>query len=152
MATVRLKKELQDLMKQPPANCSAGVVEDDITHWRATIMGPSDSPYVGGVFTLNIHFPPDYPFKPPKCNFETKIYHPNINEAGSICVDILRDNWSPALTIEKVLISICSLLTDPNPDDPLAPEVAKEYVENKEKYENTAKSWTAIYATGLSEF
>lgn len=60
-----------------------------------------DSPYSGGVFFLDIHFPTDYPFKPPKVNFTTRIYHPNINSNGSICLDILRDQWSPALTISK---------------------------------------------------
>lgn len=71
----------------------------------------SDSPYSGGVFFLSITFPTDYPFKPPKVSFSTKIYHPNINANGSICLDILRDQWSPALTISKVLLSICSMLT-----------------------------------------
>jgi hypothetical protein len=61
----------------------------------------NDSPYFGGVFFLEIHFPTDYPFKPPKVNFKTRIYHPNINSNGSICLDILRDQWSPALTISK---------------------------------------------------
>lgn len=70
-------------------------------HWQATIMGPGESPYTGGVFFLAIHFPTDYPFKPPKVNFTTRIYHPNINSNGSICLDILRDQWSPALTISK---------------------------------------------------
>src|ERR1700733_16283768 len=72
-----------------------------VYHWQATIMGPPDSPYTGGVFFLLIHFPIDYPFKPPKVNFTTRIYHPNINSNGSICLDILRDQWSPALTISK---------------------------------------------------
>jgi hypothetical protein len=66
-----------------------------------TISAQSDSPYSGGVFFLAIHFPTDYPFKPPKVNFTTRIYHPNINSNGSICLDILRDQWSPALTISK---------------------------------------------------
>jgi ubiquitin-conjugating enzyme E2 D/E len=109
----------QDLKKDPPANCSAGPQGDDLFHWQATIMGPPDSPYSGGVFFVNIHFPPDYPFKPPKVSFHTKVYHPNVNSQGSICLDILKDQWSPALTISKVLLSISSLLTDPNPDDPL---------------------------------
>merc|ERR1711885_85713 len=93
--------------------------------------GPDDSPYVGGIFFLNIHFPTDYPFKPPKINFTTRIYHPNINSNGAICLDILKDQWSPALTISKVLLSICSLLTDPNPDDPLVPEIAHIYKTDK---------------------
>ena len=87
--------------------------------FQATILGPTDSPFEGGVFFLNIHFPTDYPFKPPKFAFTTRIYHPNINSNGAICLDILRSQWSPALTVAKVLLSICSLLCDPNPDDPL---------------------------------
>jgi hypothetical protein len=76
-----------------------------ITHLQlqATIMGPGDSPYSGGVFFVMIQFPPDYPFKPPKVQFQTKVYHPNVNSQGSICLDILKEQWSPALTISKVL-------------------------------------------------
>ncbi len=128
-------------------------------------MGPGDSPYSGGVFFLAIHFPTDYPFKPPKVNFTTRIYHPNINSNGSICLDILRDQWSPALTISKgeckhevrdnmnlltslvlVLLSICSMLTDPNPDDPLVPEIAHVYKTDRSRYEATAREWTRKYA------
>ncbi|XP_054582923.1 ubiquitin-conjugating enzyme E2 D3 isoform X5 [Eptesicus fuscus] len=114
MALKRINKELSDLARDPPAQCSAGPVGDDkffvlilVFHWQATIMGPhiffpqNDSPYQGGVFFLTIHFPTDYPFKPPKVAFTTRIYHPNINSNGSICLDILRSQWSPALTISK---------------------------------------------------
>ncbi|KAK8560896.1 hypothetical protein V6N13_026331 [Hibiscus sabdariffa] len=111
-------------------------------------MGPPDSPYAGGVFLVSIHFPPDYPFKPPKVSFRTKVFHPNINSNGSICLDILKEQWSPALTISKVLLSICSLLTDPNPDDPLVPEIAHMYKTDKNKYETTARSWTQNLAHG----
>lgn len=127
MALKRIQRELQELGRDPPANCSAGPVGDDLFHWQATIMGPEDSPYSGGVYFLDIHFPADYPFKPPKVSFTTKIYHCNINSNGGICLDILKDQWSPALTISKVLLSICSLLTDPNPDDPLVPEIAQVF-------------------------
>lgn len=90
-----------NLSRDPPSSCSAGPVGDDLYHWQASIMGPPDSPYAGGVFFLSIHFPTDYPFKPPKVAFTTKIYHPNINGNGNICLDILKDQWSPALTISR---------------------------------------------------
>ena len=146
MALKRIQKELVDFNKDPPVSISAGPVNDDLFHWQATIMGPPDSPYQGGVFFLNVHFPTDYPFKPPKCTFTTKIYHPNINGNGSICLDILKDQWSPALTISKVLLSIESLFTDPNPDDPLVPEIANVYKTDRARYEATAKEWTQKYA------
>ncbi|KAF4380475.1 hypothetical protein F8388_024768 [Cannabis sativa] len=148
MASKRILKELKDLQKDPPTSCSAGPVAEDMFHWQATIMGPPDSPYAGGVFLVTIHFPPDYPFKPPKVAFRTKVFHPNINSNGSICLDILKEQWSPALTISKVLLSICSLLTDPNPDDPLVPEIAHMYKTDRSKYETTARSWTQKYAMG----
>ncbi|KAJ3117910.1 Ubiquitin-conjugating enzyme E2 4 [Physocladia obscura] len=138
--------ELQDLGRDPPSSCSAGPQGEDLFHWQATIMGPSDSPYSGGVFFLSITFPTDYPFKPPKVAFTTRIYHPNINSNGSICLDILRDQWSPALTISKVLLSICSMLTDPNPDDPLVPEIAHVYKTDRPRYEAAAREWTRKYA------
>jgi len=148
MALKRINKELQDLGRDPPAQCSAGPVdENDYFHWTASIMGPPDSPYEGGVFFLDLTFPTDYPFKPPKINFTTKIYHPNINSNGSICLDILRTQWSPALTVSKVLLSICSLLTDPNPDDPLVPDIAKTFKTNKKAYEQAARNWTHKYAS-----
>ena len=147
MALKRITKELNDIQKDPPTNCSAGPVsQEDMFSWSATIMGPGDSSYQGGVFFLSIKFPSDYPFKPPKITFQTRIYHPNINSNGSICLDILKDQWSPALTISKVLLSISSLLTDPNPDDPFVPEIANLYKSDKKAYEKNAKEWTKKYA------
>ncbi|KAL3774598.1 hypothetical protein ACHAW5_008402 [Stephanodiscus triporus] len=146
MSLKRINKELIDLGKDPPANCSAGPVGDDMFHWQATIMGPDESPYAGGVFFLDIHFPADYPFKPPKVHFTTRIYHCNINSNGGICLDILKDQWSPALTISKVLLSICSLLTDPNPDDPLVPDIAQLLKTDRARHDSTAREWTSKYA------
>lgn len=135
------------MQKDPPGGCSCGPeTESNLYKWSGVIMGPGDSPFAGGVFKLSIHFPSDYPFKPPKVNFDTRIYHPNVNSSGVICLDILKDQWSPALTISKVLLSILSLLTDPNPDDPLWPEVAHQYKTNRLAYDLTAREWTSLYA------
>ncbi|KAJ3355278.1 ubiquitin-conjugating enzyme E2 E1 [Allomyces macrogynus ATCC 38327] len=146
-ATKRIQKELAEIIASPPPNCSAGPKGDNIHEWIATILGPEGSPYAGGVFFLDIAFPPEYPFKPPKVSFKTRIYHCNINSTGGICLDILKDNWSPALTISKVLLSISSLLTDANPDDPLVGDIAKQYKENRDEHDRTAREWTKRYAS-----
>eukprot|EP00008_Paramoeba_atlantica_P008045 CAMPEP_0201497998 /NCGR_PEP_ID=MMETSP0151_2-20130828/68761_1 /ASSEMBLY_ACC=CAM_ASM_000257 /TAXON_ID=200890 /ORGANISM="Paramoeba atlantica, Strain 621/1 / CCAP 1560/9" /LENGTH=142 /DNA_ID=CAMNT_0047889207 /DNA_START=30 /DNA_END=455 /DNA_ORIENTATION=+ len=142
MALKRIQREYADLQKDPPANTSAGPVsESDMMNWKATIIGPEGTPYAGGLFFLNIHFPSDYPFKPPRVSFVTKIFHPNINSSGGICLDILKEQWSPALTIGKVLLSICALLTDANPDDPLVGDIAMLYKKDRAKFNDTAKAW-----------
>ena len=133
--------------RDPPTNCSAGPKGDDLFHWKATILGPEKTPFQGGIFFLDIFYPTDYPFKPAKFRFTTKLYHPNINSDGGICLDILKEQWSPALTTSKVLLSICSLLCDPNPDDPLVPEIANLYKKDKNKYNQKAREWTQLYAT-----
>lgn len=146
MSKRRLMIEAKEMINDPPANCSAGPKDNDLYSWEAFIVGPQDSPYSGGIFVLKIEIPPDYPFKAPKVRFITPIYHPNINEQGQICIDILKDQWAPSLTIPKVLLSITSLLTDANPKDPLAPAVAKVYVENRDKFNRIAAEWTRKYA------
>jgi ubiquitin-conjugating enzyme E2 D/E len=149
MALRRLQREHTELLKDPPANCTAGpATETDFFTWSGMIFGPADSPFAGGVFRLTIRFPSDYPFKPPIVTFNTKIYHPNINAAGGICLDILKTQWSPALTISKVLLSILSLLTDANPADPLMPDIANVYVRDRATYDATARQWTRLYASG----
>ena len=144
----RIKKELTDINSDSSENCSGGPIDDDIYHWYGTIMGPIDTPYAGGVFFLDVIYPTDYPFKPPKIKFTSKIYHCNINsENGAISLDILRDQWSPSLTISKLLLSITSLLSDSNPDDPLVPEIANLYKNNKIEHDRIAKEWTVNYAS-----
>ena len=142
----RLQAELKEMNMNPPTNCSAGPINDNMTQWQATIMGPEGSPYHGGIFNLKIDFPENYPFKPPKVMFTTKIYHCNINSTGGICLDILKNQWSPALTISKVLLSICSLMDDPNPNDPLVSEIAELLRTNKTLHDETARVWTMNYA------
>lgn len=144
----RIQKELADFMKDPVLNCSAGPKGNDITEWQATITGPSATPYEGGLFSLSIKFPKDYPFKPPHVKFITPIYHCNVNSRGAICLDILKGEWSPALTISKVLLSICSLLADPNPDDPLVGDIARLYKRKRVEHDSKAREWTIQYASG----
>lgn len=147
MSTIqRLNKELIDLKKHAPSNCSAGLIDDDIFRWQATIIGPEGTPYQGGIFELRIDFPQDYPFKPPNVVFLTRIYHCNINSNGNICLDILKENWSPALTISKVLLSICSLMNDQNPNDPLDSQAADLYLKDNALFLETAKNYTLKYA------
>ncbi|ABO96416.1 predicted protein [Ostreococcus lucimarinus CCE9901] len=140
----RIQKELAEISLEPPTNCSAGPKGDNLYEWVSTIVGPSGSPYNGGVFFLDIQFPTDYPFKPPKVTFRTRIYHCNVNSSGQICLDILKEQWSPALTISKVLLSICSLLTDANPHDPLVGSIAQQFLQDKENHDKTAQEWTKV--------
>jgi ubiquitin-protein ligase len=145
--TKRIMKELQTMQREELPNVSAAPIdENDLYKWQAVIFGQSDSVYAGGAFRLSIVFPADYPFKAPRIEFLTKIYHCNIMNK-SLCIDILKNQWSPALTIDKVLISIVSLLSDPNPKDPLNREAAEKYVNDKEDYDRIAREWTRKYAT-----
>ena len=114
-------------------------------HYRILSL-PPDSPYEGGVFKLSIKFPKDYPYKPPEVLFITKIYHPNVKrDTGSICLDLLKDQWAPNTTIMQIYNAIQNLLSVPNCDHPLEKEIAKECMENNEQYKKTAKEWTEKY-------
>ena len=137
------------MVNDPPPGCTAGPVSDtDLYNWQASITGPEGSPYQGGVFFLKIVFTRDYPFKPPKVTFTTRIYHPNINSQGSISLDILRSRWYPALTVGEILLSILQLLTNPNPNDPLVAEIARIWVTDRNMYNLNARAMTLKYATG----
>ncbi|KAM4842816.1 ubiquitin-conjugating enzyme E2 E3-like [Thomomys bottae] len=143
----RIQKELAKITLDLPPNCSAWPKGDNLYEWRATILGPPGSVYEDGVFFLDITFSTDYPFKPPKVTFRTRMHLCNINSQGVICLDILKDKWSRALTISKVLLSICSLLTDCNPADPLIGSIATQYLTNRAEHGRIARKWTKRYAT-----
>ncbi|KAI0759416.1 ubiquitin-conjugating enzyme/RWD-like protein [Trametes elegans] len=141
----RIHREIADLKKEDLGTIALAP-SDDLFHWNATIPGPEGSVYEGGVFQVDITLGHDYPFSAPRVMFKTRIYHMNINERGSICIDILKHNWSPALSLFKVILSLSSLLTDPNPKDPLVPSIATEYVRNRVQHDHNARRWTELYA------
>ena len=183
----RIKQELSRLNKSPPPGAQCWQVADKIDCLEANILGPAQTPYAGGVFKLEINLPEKYPYDPPKIRFINKIYHPNIDEGGRICLDILKvilnesdynslfvfqplpqGAWKPVMNIGSCLTSLQLLLAEPNPDDPLMPEIAEQLRYNRERvttlfskitilrsakhlsllqFNDTAKEWTAKYAS-----
>jgi len=142
----RINREIADLKKEDLGAIRLGPAGDNLFHWTATLPGPEGSVYEGGIFNVDITLAHDYPFSAPRMTFRTRIYHMNISDRGGICIDILKHNWSPALSLFKVILSLSSLLTDPNPKDPLVPSIATEYVRNRAQHDRTAREWTQLYA------
>ncbi|CAF1160089.1 unnamed protein product [Adineta steineri] len=144
----RLTHHYVEIQKNPPPLCYAEPKDPskDMIHWIGWIEGAEETPYTGGKFHLSIDFPSDFPFKPPRIKFVTPIYHPNISTKGIICLDILHSQWSAALTVRTLLISLSSLLNDPNPDHGLNNDALQLYRTNKEKYKEIAKQWTIMHA------
>ncbi|KAI9196855.1 hypothetical protein LWI28_027570 [Acer negundo] len=142
----RIQREMVELNSDPPPDCSAGPKGDNLYSWVSTIIGPSGTPYEGGIFFLDIIFPSDYPFKPPKVIFKTRIYHCNVDSAGNVWLDILKDSWSPALTITKVLLAIRSMFTNPHTYSPIALDIAHMYLADRAKHDELAAEWTLRFA------
>ncbi|KAL2261795.1 hypothetical protein VTK26DRAFT_3342 [Humicola hyalothermophila] len=125
-AAKRLQTELMQLMTSPAPGVSAFPSADgNLLSWRATIEGPEDTPYSGLTFKLSFEFPANYPYAPPTVLFRTPIYHPNVDFSGRICLDILKDKWTAAYNTQTVLLSLQSLLGEPNNASPLNGEAAE---------------------------
>ncbi|KAF2897031.1 hypothetical protein ILUMI_09147 [Ignelater luminosus] len=142
----RLRSELRAMRLDPLEGIQAKPLDLLCCHWQATIQGPIGSPYEGGIFYLYIQIPYTYPMCPPVVRFLTKIFHPNVSRHGDIGIDSIHHNWSLALTISKVLISIQSLLTDPYCDVCMEPEVGSLYLKDRRAFEEQARLWTWHYA------
>lgn len=150
-AIKRIQKEIRDMQNSKttdiPENISAGPIDKkNLFKWVATIVGAVGTEYEGGLFKLSINIPNNYPFSPPVVMFDTKIFHPNISLTGTICLDILKYHWSPSYTIMNVLLSLQSLMSDPNVDDPLNAEAAQLYKQDKGKYIQVVQDYVNKYA------
>eukprot|EP00743_Colponemidia_sp_Colp-15_P001985 GILK01002158.1.p1 GENE.GILK01002158.1~~GILK01002158.1.p1 ORF type:complete len:195 (-),score=26.46 GILK01002158.1:132-716(-) len=144
----RIQREIQEVANQNNPDVTAAVVEGNMMHWKGRIRGPIGTPYEGGMFIIDIMIPPEYPYAAPKMKFDTKIWHPNISsQTGAICLDILKNEWSPALTIRTALLSVQALLSAPEPNDPQDAEVASQYLRDYELFRQTAKYWTETFAS-----
>ncbi|KAK4437091.1 Ubiquitin-conjugating enzyme E2 2 [Sesamum alatum] len=147
-ARKRLMRDFKRLQQDPPAGISGAPQDNNIMLWNAVIFGPDDTPWDGGTFKLTLQFTEDYPNKPPTVRFVSRMFHPNIYADGSICLDILQNQWSPIYDVAAILTSIQSLLCDPNPNSPANSEAARMFSENKREYnrrvrEIVEQSWTA---------
>ncbi|PON77210.1 Ubiquitin-fold modifier-conjugating enzyme [Parasponia andersonii] len=149
MDFARVQKELQECSKDIEGSGIRVTPKTDATLARlvGTIPGPIGTPYEGGTFQIDINLPDGYPFEPPKMQFATKVWHPNISsQSGAICLDILKDQWSPALTLKTALLSVQALLSAPQPDDPQDAVVAQQYLKDYQTFVGTARYWTESFA------
>ncbi|CAI2379971.1 unnamed protein product [Moneuplotes crassus] len=154
-----LSKELERLQTQDDIGASIGLVDDeDLFNWNVIYEGPSDTLYEGGFFKALIKFPEDYPNNPPEMRFVTEMWHPNIYPDGKVCISILHppgedefneqesadERWRPILGVESILISVISMLNDPNLDSPANIDAAKQFKEEREAYEKKVKKLTQL--------
>ncbi|KAI1725538.1 ubiquitin-conjugating enzyme domain-containing protein [Ditylenchus destructor] len=145
----RLMRDFKKLQDDPPAGVSGAPTEENIMVWEAVIFGPQDTPFEDGTFKLSLEFSEEYPNKPPSVKFVSKMFHPNVYADGSICLDILQNQWSPTYDVAAILTSIQSLLDEPNPNSPANSLAAQLYQENRREYEKKVQaiveqSWMAF--------
>lgn len=157
MQRQRITRELEKMNKSPPKGIYVSSKDDNLNILEASILGPENSPYRDGTFHLEIHIPEKYPFCPPVIKFITKMYHPNIDDQGRICLDLIKmppkGSWRPTIGIEGLLIAIQMLLENPNPDDPLMADIAEEYVSNKKEFVKKVEEYVKQYASaGVRSF
>ncbi|KAL5015880.1 hypothetical protein ScPMuIL_005469 [Solemya velum] len=145
-ATRRLQKELADLRKaESKAFRNIQVDDSNILLWQGLLV-PDSQPYNKGAFRIQIDFPAEYPFKPPKISFRTRIYHPNIDERGQVCLPIISpENWKPATKTDQVIQALIALVNDPEPEHPLRGDLAEEYSKDKKKFFKNAEEYTKKY-------
>jgi len=147
----RLQKELEKMRAEPVVGIEAAPCGNNMFRWKGHIQGPEGSPYEGGRFELDIDMPTRYPLEPPKFKFRTPIFHPNVSARGDICLDVLKSQWSPALSLQKVLLSLSSLLTDPNFADPLNDVASSLFSKNRGGYDAKCREMTRQHAMSAAK-
>ena len=145
-STKRLQKEIKDIRTSPLPGIHIDCDEEDITRFRISIEIEEDCPYQGGIYYFELDCPVDYPFRPPKTKVMTQIFHPNIEDTGKVCLDILRDSWSPALTIQKVGLALQSLITKPNFNETVNKEYMSVHNQNVQTALEQARDQNMRYA------
>merc|ERR1711976_41436 len=141
-----IKKEITKLKLNPIPGIYCQPKPQNLRYFNIQITGPEKTPYEGGVFKLEMFLPKNYPMVPPRVRFLTRIYHPNVDRLGRICLDILKNNWSPALQIRSVCLTLQCLLQYPNSEDPLDNIIANNFLTNPDQAQKEAKKWTRKYA------
>jgi ubiquitin-conjugating enzyme E2 G1 len=142
-----LQKQFREIENDPSAGFSAGLVDDNIFKWRVTIIGPPKTPYESGIFPAILDFPAEFPDLPPKMRFICPMYHPNIRDTGEVCISILHppgqdvyeyehasERWLPIHTVESILLSVISMLSDPNCESPENVDAARTYNNDRKEY------------------
>lgn len=143
----RIQKELKEIDRDKASGVTIQITDGNLQKLTGFVEGPKDTAYDGGYFVVDIALDNQYPFVPPKMRFITKVWHPNVSSAnGAICLDILKDQWSPALTLKTALLSLQALLSSPEPNDPQDAVVAKQYMRQNKEFQRQAKEWTQTYA------
>lgn len=143
----RIQKELKEIDRDKASGVTIQITEGNLQKLTGFVEGPKDTAYEGGYFVVEITLDNQYPFVPPKMRFITKVWHPNVSSAsGAICLDILKDQWSPALTLKTALLSLQALLSSPEPANPQDAVVAKQYMSKNREFQRQAKDWTQTYA------
>ncbi|KAK9825128.1 hypothetical protein WJX81_001021 [Elliptochloris bilobata] len=143
----RIQKELREIERDKTSGVTVQLNGSSLQRLTGFVEGPRDTPYENGYFVVDIQLDDQYPFVPPKMRFISKVYHPNVSSAnGAICLDILKDQWSPALTLKTALLSLQALLSSPEPDDPQDAVVARQYLTDHATFVRTARMWTENFA------
>lgn len=150
-ASARLQKELKELNKNPVEGFKVELSDESLFEWTVHIQGPPGTDYENGIYKCVMNFPDDYPNSPPKMKFISEMWHPNVYPDGGVCISILHvpdptnpqereeETWRPIQTVESILVSVCSMLSDPNFSSPANVDASVELRKKPEEYKKRVR-------------